>query len=106
MKNLMLMRFIVIAVILLPLAISAAGDKFFQPAEYLHSKLQQNDIVFLGTTHKKPEILSFIAELIPSLEGLGMFHLGLEIPSDQQEKIDLIAQNTGTYSRCYGNPVA
>jgi len=66
---------------------AAANDELFPPAEYLHSKLQQNDIVFLGTTHKKPEILNFIAELIPTLEKYGVSHIGLEIPSDQQEKI-------------------
>ena len=70
-------------------AISATtGDNLFPPTDYIHSKLQQNDIVFQGTTHKKPEILEFIAELRPSLKGLGVSHIGLEIPSDQQEKID------------------
>lgn len=55
--------------ILFPVAISAdTGDNLFPLADYLHIKLQQNDIVFLGTTHKKPEILSFIAELIPALK--------------------------------------
>lgn len=54
---------IITVAILFPPTISAAGDKLFPPAEYILSKLQQNDIVFLGTTHKKPEILSFIADL-------------------------------------------
>ena len=67
---------------------AAGNEELFPPADYLHSKLQQNDIIFLGTTHKKPAILEFIAELIPSLKGLGVSHIGLEIPSDQQEKID------------------
>ena len=65
-----------------------AGDDIFSPAEYIQTKLQQNDIVFLGTTHKKPRILKFIAELIPTLEKCGVSHIGLEIPSDQQRKID------------------
>jgi uncharacterized iron-regulated protein len=71
-----------------PPAFSAASDDLFLPSDYLHAKLQRNDIVFLGTKHKTPEILGFIAELIPSLKGLGVTHQGLEIPSDQQEKID------------------
>ena len=81
---------IITVAILFPPTISAtAGDELFPPADYLHSKLQQNNIVFLGTTHKKPEILGFIAELIPTLEKYGVSHVGLEIPSDQQEKIDV-----------------
>ena len=84
-----LLRLLFIAVILFSPALSTAGDELFPPAEYIHGKLQQNDILFLGTTHKKPEILRFIAELIPSLKGRGVSHIGLEIPSDQQEKIDV-----------------
>ena len=72
----------------LPALSVAATSELLPPADYLHSKLQQNDIVFLGTTHKKPEILSFIADS-PSLKGRGVSHVGLEIPSDQQEKIDV-----------------
>jgi len=68
---------------------AAADDVLFPPADYIHSKLQQNDIVFLGTTHKKPEILGFIAALIPTLGKYRVSHVGLEIPSDQQEKIDV-----------------
>ena len=91
-----LMRFIFLVVMFSPPAISAGGgDKLFQPTDYLHSKLQQNDIVFLGTTHKKPEILSLIADLIPNLKGLGVSHIGLEIPSDQQEKIDAFMRTGG-----------
>ena len=83
------------ALILFSPVLSAASDSLFPPAEYIHSKLQQNDIVFLGTTHKKPEILEFIVELIPTLETYGVSHVGLEIPSDQQEKIDVFMK-TGT----------
>ena len=52
---------IVIAILMLPLTVLAESDSLFPPENYIQSKLQQNDIVFLGTTHKKPEILSFIA---------------------------------------------
>ena len=85
----MLIRLICIAAVLFLPALSAAGDELFPPADYLRSKLQHNNIVFLGTTHKTAEILNFIAELIPSLKGLGVTHIGLEIRSDQQEKIDV-----------------
>ena len=85
----MLIRLICISAILFLPALSTAGNNLFPPADYLRSKLQQNDIVFLGTTHKKPEILIFIAELIPTLEKYDVSHVGLEIPSDQQEKIDV-----------------
>ena len=68
--------------------LSSAGDDFVPPTDYVRSKLQQNDIVFLGTTHRKPKILHFIAELIPGLKEVGVTHIGMEIPSDQQEKID------------------
>jgi len=79
---------IAIATLILPLTVHAGSNDLFPPTDYLHSKLQQNDIVFLGTTHKKPDILGFIAELIPTLKSIGVTHVGLEIRSDQQEKID------------------
>ena len=75
----------------------AGGDPFAittPPTEYLHSKLSNHDIVFLGTKHRQPRILNFIAELIPSLKELGVTHIGLEISSDQQENIDTY-MNTG-----------
>jgi hypothetical protein len=49
----MLIRIICITVMLFSLALSAAGYNLFPPADYIHAKLKQNDIVFLGTTHKK-----------------------------------------------------
>lgn len=64
------------------------SDGLFPPAEYIHTKLQQNDIVFLGTSHKRAKILKFITELIPTLKKYGVTHIGLEIPSDQQNNID------------------
>ena len=84
----MLIRLICITVILFLPALSTASDNLIPPADYIRSKLKQNDIVFLGTTHKKPDILGFIAELIPTLKSIGVTHVGLEIRSDQQEKID------------------
>ena len=84
-----LIRYVLLSILLMPLAPAhAAHGQLFQPADYIHAKLQQNDIVFLGTRHKRLKILRFIADLIPSLKGVGVTHIGLEIPSDQQERID------------------
>ena len=79
---------LIIAFMIVSPTISNADDELFPPAEYIKAKLQQNDIVFLGTRHKQPEILKFIAKLIPKLKELGVTHLGVEVPSDQQEKLD------------------
>ena len=82
-------RLICVILVTLSPALCAADDKLFPPAEYIQSKLQQSDIVFLGTRHKQPEILAFIAELIPKLKDNGVTQLGVEIPSDQQDQIDI-----------------
>ena len=71
----------------------AAGfDVYKHPQSYVIEKLKSHDIVFLGTTHKKEAILKFIADLIPRLHDTGTTHLGLEISSDQQGKIDSFVQ--------------
>jgi hypothetical protein len=62
---------------------------------YVLEKLKAYDIVFLGTTHKKPAILKFIAELIPHLKDAGVTRIGLEIPTDQQGNLNTF-MNTGT----------
>jgi uncharacterized iron-regulated protein len=58
------------------------------PHTYVLQKLKSNDIVFLGTTHKRKPLLEFISELLPLLHETGATHLGVEIASDQQERID------------------
>jgi hypothetical protein len=58
------------------------------PQSYVLQKLQRNDIVFLGTTHKRKPVLEFISKLLPLLHETGTTHLGVEIASDQQERID------------------
>ena len=45
-------------------------------------------MVFMGTTHKQPAILNFMAGLVPCLHGAGVTHLALEISSDQQVNLD------------------
>jgi len=49
------------------------------PHAYVLQKLQSNDIVFLGATHKRKPLLEFISELLPLLPEKGVTHLGLEI---------------------------
>ena len=58
------------------------------PKEYVLDKFQSYDLVMLGTRHKRDPILQFISDLIPVLHDVGVTHIGLEICSDQQEKID------------------
>ena len=62
------------------------------PHSYVLQKLSSNDIVFLGTRHKKETILKFVSDLIPQLNETGTTHLGLEISSDQQDKIESFLQ--------------
>lgn len=59
------------------------------PAQaYVLEKLRAHDLVFMGTTHKQPAILSLLAGLLPRLYAAGVTHVALEIPSDQQAGID------------------
>jgi hypothetical protein len=86
--NLRLALLVSIATIPVLTTFGANNDELFPPSEYIHSKLRQNDILFLGTTHKEPKILGLIAELIPSLKKTGVSHVGLEIASDHQQEIN------------------
>lgn len=56
--------------------------------EYVLGKFQSHDLIMLGTRHKREPILQFISDLIPALHDAGVTHMGLEICSDQQDKID------------------
>jgi len=58
------------------------------PKEYVLHKFQSHDLVMLGTRHRREPILQFISGLIPALPNAGVTHIGLEICSDQQGKID------------------
>ncbi len=55
---------------------------------YIQEKSAAHDLVFMGTTHKQPAILDFIADLLPKLHTMGVTHLALEVASDQQALID------------------
>ena len=65
------------------------------PKEYVLDKFQSHDLVMLGARHKRDPILQFISDLIPALHYAGVTHIGLEISSDQQEKLDHFIK-TGT----------
>jgi hypothetical protein len=68
------------------------------PQFYILSKFQSHDIVFLGTRHRQPPILKVIGEIIPNLHDAGVTHVGLEIASDQQDKIDhFLMTGTGLF---------
>jgi hypothetical protein len=62
------------------------------PQSYVLEKVKSHDIVFLGTTHRKQPVLKFLSDLIPYLHESGVTHLGLEICSDQQVRIDSFLQ--------------
>lgn len=55
---------------------------------YVLEKVAQHDIVFMGTTHKQPTILDFIADLLPRLHAAGVTHIAVEVASDQQGLIE------------------
>lgn len=55
---------------------------------YILNKLAGHDIVLMGTTHRQPAILDLTARLAPRFRDAGVTHLALEIPSDQQARLD------------------
>ena len=67
----------------------------YNPQGYVLDKFQSYDLVLLGTRHKRQPILKFISDLIPAMHDAGVTHIGLEICSDQQSKIDHFIK-TGT----------
>ncbi len=78
---------------------AAVGTPYFfaahEPIPFVLDKTAQHDVVLLGTTHQQVQILSFISDLIPRLSKSGVTHIGLEIASDQQHRLDRFMQ-TGT----------
>ena len=90
--NISRLDLLLLAIMLFGIPGLSFAQETIPPTNYIHSKLEQNNIVFLGTTHQTPEILGFIAELIPTLKMVGVTHVGLEIPSDQQTAIDTYIQ--------------
>ena len=58
------------------------------PKTCVLQKLATPDLVFLGTRHKRPRILNFIASVVLDLHDAGVTHIGLEIDVDQQVAVD------------------
>ncbi len=84
-----------IFIIIIPQSSQATDYKLnHNPQSYVLKKFQTHNIVLLGTRHKQPAILNFISELITALHNSGVTHIGLEITSDQQNKINNFL-NTG-----------
>lgn len=91
--SLWLLLLFVSPIVVIPIA--AAGERLNfhkEPQPYALQKLKSYEIVFLGTRHRKKAVLKFVAGLIPRLHETRTAHLGLEIPSDQQGKIDRFLQ--------------
>ena len=77
------------------MVLNAYAPTFGEPAyrgcdarAYLLKKCAESSVLFLGTTHKQPAILSMIADVLPDLTQVGVTHLALEIATDQQESMD------------------
>ena len=88
---------------LLCMALNAYVPAFGEPAyqgcnarAYLLKKCAESSVLFLGTTHKQPAILSMIADVLPDLTQTGVTHLALEIASDQQESMDAFLDGIDT----------
>ncbi len=60
---------------------------------YVFEKLRSHNLVFMGTTHKQPPILTLIANLFPHLHAVGVTHVALEISDDQQKRLDRFLEN-------------
>ncbi len=59
------------------------------PVEYVVSKFADHDIVFLGEYHRIKHDVELVQRLIPALYQAGVFNLGIEFASfDDQPKID------------------
>ena len=81
---------IIVIILIWPIKEISAFDSpiYHNLQSYILTRFQSHDIVFLGTRHKQPPILEFISELITVLHNFGVTHIGLDIASDQQGKID------------------
>ncbi len=62
-----------------------------EPRPFFLSKLQSYDVILLGTKHDQPATTHFLMDILPILAGFGVTHVGLEITSDQQKRIDKFA---------------
>ena len=85
------------AILLVMFEIFISGDTHLNAADYnintdsqayILDKFEGHNLVLLGTGHKSQPILELIFDLIPNLHDAGVTHLGLEICSDQEVRID------------------
>ena len=84
---------IFIQIFIIPKVCYAGGFETQQdPRSYVLEKLKSHNIVFLGTIHRRQPILKFLSDLIPYLHEAHVTHIGLEICSDQQDRIDSFIQ--------------
>lgn len=67
---------------------SAGVTPLHPPVPFVLEKAARHDVLLLGTTHRSPQILTFLADLVPQSIDAGITHVGLEIGSDQQANID------------------
>jgi len=82
--------------ILLIMPLSAVASSSGEPIPFILDKAKENDVILFGTTHKRDDILDFMAELLPRLPTKGITHIGFEIDSDQQGAIqNYIATGNG-----------
>lgn len=66
-----------------------------EPRPFFLSKLQSHDVILMGTKHDQAATTRFLMDILPILAEFGVTHVGLEITSDQQKKIDRFTA-TGT----------
>ncbi|MBI9083151.1 MAG: ChaN family lipoprotein [Desulfobacterales bacterium] len=65
------------------------------PAErFVMARIQTHDAVFLGTRHRRPKLLQFLGNLLTRASREGLTHVGLEIASDQQTRLDRFMAGT------------
>ena len=77
-----------VPILCLAVAASAAVPPAKAPVDFVRSRAAGHDVLLLGTRHRQPAILGFVEGLLPALRAAGFTHVGLEIGSDQQARID------------------
>jgi hypothetical protein len=70
----------------------------YDARSYVLGKCAASSILFIGTTHKQPVILSLVADILPDLARVGVTHLALEIATDQQGAVDAFFNDSGEAS--------
>lgn len=63
------------------------------PKSFFRKKLPDNNVILLGTRHNQPATCHFLMDVMPMLAECGLTHVGLEIASDQQPRLDKFARS-------------